>query len=137
MGLAAVVAVYLVLLGQRGLVMIASGRPAGMALGVGVLIVPLLCAWAVVRELRFGAATERLAHELDSSGGLPVDDLPRTPSGRVVREAADGLFELYRAQADAAPDDWASWFRLACAYDVAGDRRRARAAMRHAVDLHG
>lgn len=137
MGLAAVVAVYLVLLGQRGLVMVASGRPVGMALGVGVLIVPLLCAWAVVRELRFGAATERLAQELDSSGGLPVDDLPRTPSGRVVREAADGLFERYRAQADAAPDDWASWFRLACAYDVAGDRKRARAAMRHAVDLHG
>jgi Flp pilus assembly protein TadD len=39
-------------------------------------------------------------------------------------------------QAQARPDDWAAWFRLGTAYDAAGDRRRARAAVRHALQLH-
>jgi Flp pilus assembly protein TadD len=42
-----------------------------------------------------------------------------------------------RAQAEAAPEDWRSWYRLALAYDAAGDRTRARAAARHALALHG
>ena len=39
------------------------------------------------------------------------------------------------AEAEAAPEDWRSWFRLSCAYDAAGDRKRARASMRDAVKL--
>jgi hypothetical protein len=136
-GLAVVAGVYFVLLGGRGVAMIASGRPVGVLLGAGVLLVPLLCAWSVLRELRFGRATEVLARELEAEGGLPVDDLPRTPGGRVQRAAADEAFARYQAETAAAPRDWRSWFRLACAYDVAGDRRRARSAMRHAIDLHG
>ena len=136
-GRAAVLIVYLAVLGSRGVALIASGRPVGVLLGLGVLAVPAVCAWALLRELRFGRATEALARELEAEGGLPVDDLPRRPSGRIERAAADEAFTRYRAETDAAPDDWRSWFRLACAYDMAGDRRRARSAMRHAVDLHG
>ena len=134
--LVVVVAFYLVALGGRGWVLLTSGEPVGAALGAGVLLVPVLCGWAVWREVVFGVRTEALARTLADEGGLPVDDLPRTPSGRVERGAADAAFATYRAQADDAPQDWRSWFRLACAYDVAGDRRRARAAMRHAVRLH-
>jgi hypothetical protein len=134
--LAALVVVYLVALGWRGVVLLGSGSAVGVTLGVGLLVLPLVGAWAVLRELRFGRATQRLADELAASGGLPVDDLPRRPSGRVERSAADALYARHRAEVDAAPDDWGAWFRLACAYDVAGDRRRARAAMRHAVSLH-
>jgi uncharacterized membrane protein YccC len=136
-GLAAVLVGYLVVLGGRGVALIGSGRPVGVLLGLGVLVVPAVCAWAVWRELRFGHATQVLARELDAEGGLLVDDLPRRPSGRVQRAAADEAFARYRAEADAAPQDWRAWFRLACAYDMAGDRRRARSAMRYAVDLHG
>lgn len=135
--LAAVVALYLVAIGWRGVLLLGSGEPVGVALGVGLLVLPLVGAWAVVRELRFGRDTERLAAELDAVGGLPVDDLPRRPSGRVERAAADALYARFRAEVDQAPQDWAAWFRLSCAYDVAGDRKRARAAMRHAIDLHG
>ncbi|MFP5313070.1 MAG: hypothetical protein ACLGH7_11835, partial [Actinomycetes bacterium] len=71
----------------------------------------------------------------EAEGGLPVDELPRTPGGRIVRAAADAEFEKYRAEAEAAPGDWRSWFRLSCAYDAAGDRKRARASMRDAVKL--
>lgn len=134
--LAGVAGLYFVALGQRGWLLLTSGSVVGALLGVAVLLVPLLCAWAVVRELLFGRATQRLARELEASGGLPVDDLPRSPGGRVDRAAADQAFSRYRAETDQAPSDWRAWFRLACAYDVSGDRRRARSAMRHAIDLH-
>jgi len=127
---------YAVTIGWRGLLLIGSGRPAAVALGIGVLLLPLLSAWAVARELSFGRASERLARELAAEGGLVVDDLPRRPSGRVDRAAADAAFEPLRLQTEQAPHDWRTWYRLATAYDAAGDRRRARAAVRRAVALH-
>ena len=36
---------------------------------------------------------------------------------------------------DRTVEDWRAWFRLALAYDAAGDRKRARRAMRDAVAL--
>jgi hypothetical protein len=78
-----------------------------------------------------------MARELDAEGGLPdTSGLPRRPSGRVDRGAADEWFEERRAEVEAAPDDWRAWYRLAHAYDVAGDRTRARETMRKAIDLH-
>ncbi|NUS52312.1 MAG: hypothetical protein HOQ22_14885, partial [Nocardioidaceae bacterium] len=47
------------------------------------------------------------------------------------------LFERMRREAELRPDDWQAWYRLALAYDAAGDRTRARAAARHAIALHG
>ena len=135
--LVALCLLYAVLVGQRGWLLVTSGEPVGVALGVALLVVPVLVGAAVLREVRFGAETERMARVLEVEDGLPVDDLPRTPGGRVVRAAADEAFVRYQAEADAAPDDWRSWFRLSCAYDAAGDRRRARAAMRQAARMHG
>jgi len=42
-----------------------------------------------------------------------------------------------QAETEAAPGDWRAWFRLALAYETAGDRTRARGAARHAIALHG
>ena len=67
---------------------------------------------------------------------LDVSDLPRLPSGRIQRDAADALFHTVRAELDADPDNWGRWYRLARAYDYAGDRARARETMRRAVALH-
>ncbi|SDQ77212.1 hypothetical protein [Quadrisphaera sp. DSM 44207] len=134
--LLAALLLYLLLLGQRGWLLIASGQgPVPVLFGLGVLLLPLLVAWAVLRELVFGVRTEAMARELDAAGRLPVDDLPRTPSGRVQRAAADAAFARYRAETEADPQDWGGWFRLGCAYDAAGDRRRARRALRHASAL--
>ncbi|MFP5334707.1 MAG: tetratricopeptide repeat protein [Actinomycetes bacterium] len=135
--LAAAVAFYLVLLGQRSWVLLTSGEPGAVVLGVGVLVLPVLVAWAVWREIRFGRATERMARALDAEGLLPAEELATTPGGRVDRAAADAVFGRYREAVEAAPEDWRAWFRLAWAYDTAGDRRRARAAMRRAVSLFG
>jgi hypothetical protein len=134
--LVAVLAVYLGLVGWRGVLLVRTGDAVGVGLGLAVIVLPAVAAVVVAREVRFGLATQRMARELDAVGGLPVDDLPRRPSGRVVREAADLAFESRRADVEAAPGDWRVWYRLALAYDDAGDRRRAREAMRHAARLH-
>jgi hypothetical protein len=39
------------------------------------------------------------------------------------------------AQVAASPQDPAAWFAVSLAYDAGADRKRARAAMRHAVAL--
>ena len=126
---------YLVVSLQRSVLLLTDQNLVAKALGLAYLMLPIVGAWALVRELLFGARTERMAKVLEAEGGLPEDTLPRTPGGRIVREAADLEFEKYRAEAEAAPGDWRSWFRLSCAYDAAGDRKRARASMRDAVRL--
>ncbi|WUJ68905.1 hypothetical protein OG809_27815 [Kribbella soli] len=134
--LAVVFVAYAVLLGWRGVLLIGTGEPVAIVLGIAVLVIPLLGAYLVWRELQFGRQTEVLARELEASGGLPVDDLPRRPSGRIDRAAADEAFGKYKAEAEAAPEDWRVWFRLSTAYDAAGDRKRARATMRAAISQH-
>lgn len=126
---------YLVVSFQRSVLLMSDPNPVAKAIGVAYLLLPVIGAWALVRELLFGARTERMAKILEAEGGLPEDNLPRTPAGRIIREAADLEFEKYRTETEAAPEDWRSWFRLSCAYDAAGDRKRARASMRDAVRL--
>ncbi|MDT8914815.1 hypothetical protein [Amycolatopsis sp. PS_44_ISF1] len=134
--LTAALVVYLVLLADRAVALFATGSPAGVALGVGVFLLPLLGVWIIVVTWRSGVQIQRLSRRLDEEGGLPdVSDLPRRPSGRVDRDAADAWFEGRRAEVEQNSGDWRAWYRLAYAYDVAGDRRRARATMRKAVDL--
>lgn len=126
---------YLVVSLQRSILLLTDSNLAAKAIGAAYLVLPIVGAWALIRELMFGARTEKMARILEAEGGLPVDNLPRTPAGRIIRAAADQEFEKYKAEAEAAPDDWRSWFRLSCAYDAAGDRKRARASMRDAGRL--
>ncbi len=55
--------------------------------------------------------------------------------GRPDRDAADREYELRKGEVEEAPDDWRCWYRLALAYGDAGDSKRGRAAMRHAIAL--
>jgi hypothetical protein len=134
--LAALCGFYLVFIAQRSWVLVTSGEPVAVVLGAALIVLPVIGAWVVVRELQFGARTTELGRALAASGGLPEDDLPRTPGGRVEREAADVRFAQRQQEVEADPDDWGAWFRLAVAYDDAGDRRRARSAMRTAIDQY-
>ncbi|GAA1031705.1 MULTISPECIES: tetratricopeptide repeat protein [Amycolatopsis] len=132
----AALVVYLVLLADRAVALLATGTPAGIALGIGVFLLPLLGVWIVVVTWRSGMQIQRLSRQLDAEGGLPdVSDLPRRPSGRVDRDAADAWFDERRAEVEADQENWRPWYRLAYAYDIAGDRRRARATMRKAIEL--
>lgn len=134
--LTAALVVYLVLLADRALALFRSGTAAGIALGAGVLLLPILGIWIIVVTWRNGLQVQRLSRRLDAEGLLPdVSDLPRRPSGRVDRDAADAWFQERRAEVEADQENWRVWYRLAYAYDIAGDRRRARETMRKAVEL--
>lgn len=126
---------YLVIMMQRAILLLGDPDWIAKLLGVSYFVIPFVAGWALISEVLFGARTEQMAKILESEGGLPVDNLPRTPGGRIVRAAADAEFGKYQAEAEAAPGDWRSWFRLSCAYDAAGDRKRARKAMRDAIAL--
>ncbi|MDV6012150.1 hypothetical protein F8178_06600 [Haloechinothrix sp. LS1_15] len=132
----AALGLYVVLLAGRGIELVRTGETAAVLLGAGVLLLPLIGIWAAVATWRSGLRVQRLARTLAAEGGLPdVSELPRRPSGRIDRDAADGWFEQRRAEVVEDPTNWRCWYRLAYAYDIAGDRRRARETMRRALEL--
>lgn len=106
------------------------------ALGVGTLLLVAIGVWFLYHAISFGVRTERLGKILQAEDQLPEDTVERSPGGRPNRTQADEQFERFRVQAEAAPGDWRSWYRLAYAYDVAGDRARARKTMKRAIDMH-
>lgn len=127
---------YFVLLGQRGIALIQDGRAVPVVLGIAVLVLPLLGVWMVVATIRSGLSHQHLARRIHDEGlELDVADLPRRPSGRIERDAADALFAQVKQEWESDPDNWRSSYRLARAYDYAGDRGRARETMRRAVAL--
>ncbi len=129
-------AVYFWMLGRIAMAFITSGRPAAIALGLALLIMPLIGIWVMVSTVRAGLAHQRLARIAREEGmELDVSSLPRMPSGRIQRDAADALFATVRGELDDDPDNWRRWYRLARAYDYAGDRSRAREAMKKAVEM--
>ncbi len=131
-------AVYFALIGYRGVYLISQHQWTLKVLGAAVLVLPLIGIWVVVAEIRFGLASERLARRLRESGAAAdLPELPRLPSGRPDRKAADAWFDQQRAVVERAPEDWRGWFRLAQAYDLAGDRKRARSALRTAISKAG
>ena len=133
--MAALLALYLIFAVRYGLILIGVGQPVAVAIGVALLVLPIVGAWAMVSEILFAVRADRLAKRLEEEGGMPSEQVPVSASGRVDRAAADALFPSYRAAVDAEPESWRAWFRLALAYDASGDRRRARWATRTAIKL--
>jgi hypothetical protein len=132
--------VYFLMLGRIAMAFITSGRPAAIGLGLALMGLPLIGIWVMLSTLRAGLAHQRLARIAKEEGmELDVSTLPRMPSGRIERDAADALFTTVRDELNADPENWLRWYRLARAYDYAGDRSRARETMRKAVDMqeHG
>lgn len=135
--LVAVLVVYFVFIIRRAIDLIEAGGAVPIGLGIGVLLLPVIGVIVVAQELRFGVAAGRLTRRWHEDGEPVEPDLPRRPSGRVDRPAADAWFETVRGQVEADPEDWRGWYTLGRAYDLAGDRRRARAALRRAIELAG
>ncbi|MFJ9926651.1 MULTISPECIES: tetratricopeptide repeat protein [Streptomyces] len=133
---AAVLVFYFVLVGSRGVLLIETGTVLTVTFGVAVLILPVIGLWFLWKNTQFVRRANQLAAELDAEGGLPVDELRRTPGGRIDRDSADEVFAKRKAETESAPDDWRCWFRLAVAYHDARDTPRARKAMQRAIALH-
>ena len=132
--MAVLLAIYLALVGWRAVQFVATGEPVAVAMGIALIVLPIIAAWAIWRELMFGVRSQALVRRLEGEGALELG-IPHRPSGRPDRSAADAAFSRFRAAAEAEPDSWRAWLRLGLAYDAAGDRRRARGAVRRAITL--
>lgn len=131
--MAALLALYLVASIILALGFFASGVAVGIIMGVALMVLPLMGFWMLWRELQFGWQSERLVGELADEGLLL--ELPAAANGPEFRRYADEAFPALQDQVIAAPESWQAWLRLALGYDAAGDRKRARAAARRAIEL--
>lgn len=126
---------YFVLTGQWSYLYLTSGEPVGIAMGVALIVLPLIGAWALIREIQFGISADRLGTTLDAEGGMPAAETELTPSGRLAKDDAEPLVQRYTAEADAAEGDWRARYRLGVVQDAAGRRKDARASIREAIRL--
>lgn len=138
LGVAAItllLAIYLAFTVRQSWLLVIGGDPVTVAMGIALIVLPILAAVFIARELLFGVQAERLLRRMIDEDALPADDLPRRPSGAPDRAAADAEFPRWQAEVTAAPQDWHAWYRLGLAYKASGDTKRARAAVRQAIKL--
>jgi cytochrome c-type biogenesis protein CcmH/NrfG len=127
--------VYLTLVTERSIALATSSEPIAIALGSMMLVLPLVAAWGIFLELRFGLKIEKIGDLLKKENSWPRFDFVLRPSGRPTKESAEEVFEGYRELVEQDESNWKAWFALGLAYDAAGDRARARRAMRTAITL--
>lgn len=133
--MSALVVVYLVLVADRSLALIGSGEPIGIAIGSLMILLPALAFWGIFMELRFGLKIEKLGEQLKRENAWPQFLFELRPSGRPTKDSAQEVFEEFRQKVESDESNWKAWFALGLAYDAAGDRARARKAMRQAISL--
>ena len=132
--MAALVLVYVVLLGRQGYLFFMQDEPVGKVMGFFILVLPAFGFWGIFRELKFGLNVEKLGRTLEDEKGWPSFEFSIRPSGRAVKSEALLEFEKFRVAAEADPENWRKWFALGLIYDACGDRKRARMAMRKAIE---
>ncbi|KQR45271.1 hypothetical protein ASF87_13530 [Microbacterium sp. Leaf161] len=131
--MAAALLVYLAVSVWLAVMFFAVATPVSIGMGVALIVLAPIGAWALVREMQFGFAADRLGRALDAEGGMPEAESELTPSGRIARADADPLIARYAEEADAAPADWRARYRLGVVQDAAGRRKDARASIREAI----
>ncbi len=133
--MAAALLVYLAVAIWLAVMFISVGTPVSIGMGITLLVLAPIGAWALVREMMFGFGADRLGRILDAEGGMPPVETELTPSGRIARADADPLIARYASVADEAADDWRARYRLGVVQDAAGRRKDARASIREAIRL--
>lgn len=133
-GILLLFALYIGMTFTQAIRLLETGELIAQIMGIAILVIPALCVWILIREVLFGLRTEKMGKALAASGELP-EDLPRMPSGRFVRSAADADFPNHQRDVEENPESWKSWYRLALAYEACGDKPRARKSMRTAIDF--
>ncbi|PRB19083.1 hypothetical protein [Microbacterium sp. MYb62] len=133
--MAAALLVYLAVAIWLAVMFISVGTAISIGMGITLLVLAPIGAWALIREMMFGFGADRLGRLLDAEGGMPPVETELTPSGRIARADADPLIARYTAEAEAAVDDWRARYRLGVVQDAAGRRKDARASIREAIRL--
>lgn len=127
--------IYTGLLANTGITLLLIDEPVAKIMGSLILVFPIFSVWVTIREFLFGVQIEKLAATIERDGNWPHFDFELRPSGRPTRESADKVFESFASETRKNPTSELAWFSLGLAYDAAGDRSRARQAMRKALAL--
>jgi tetratricopeptide (TPR) repeat protein len=133
--MAALTLIYALVLTNTAITLLSVDEPVANAMGALIFVFPVFAVWMVIREFSFGIRVERYATKIETEGMWPQFAFEFRPSGRPTRDSADRVFESYAKAAKANPESALAWFSLGLAYDAAGDRPRARKAMRKALAL--
>lgn len=127
--------IYVALLANTGITLLVLDEPVARVMGALILVFPAFAIWVTIREFSFGFKIEKLATKIEREGEWPHFAFELRPSGRPTRESADRVFASFAKNAEESPESALAWFSLGLAYDAAGDRPRARKAMRKALAL--
>lgn len=133
--MAAALLAYLAVAVWLAVMFLTVGTPVSIGMGIALIVLAPVGAWALIREMQFGFAADRLGRRLEAEGGMPPVETELTPSGRIARADADPLVARYTAEADADATDWRARYRLGVVQDAAGRRKDARASIRQAIRL--
>jgi len=124
--LSLILSVYLFFAASRGLDLLRAEDSGVKALGLAVLILPLLGVIVVIREIRFGRTSYQMGQTINESY-LPMSDL--TDDEKKIN------LDQVIARAKNELTSWQAWYSVALAYDLLNERKLAREAMRHSVEL--
>jgi tetratricopeptide (TPR) repeat protein len=127
----ALAVVYVLLLGQKAILLMLDADFVAKAMGLALLVLPLVAAWAILTEVKFGVDAEKLA----KANSLPQLQLELRPSGRATKASAELEFERIKGLVSEDLENWELWFRLGECYDASGDRKLARKSIRKAIKL--
>ena len=125
---------YVLTLLGRGIILLQEPSLIAIAMGLAILVLPLVALWALFAELQFGLKAQRLSRRLIALN-IPGLDLELRASGRATKESASKELERIQDAVTKDPENWSLWFQLGEAQDAAGERKNARAAIRKAILL--
>ena len=123
LGMAVLLALYLVLITFYAVRLVTDTLPIVRGIGWALIVLPLLGAWALAVELRFGVRAERLARLLEAEGGIPREGQVGHGEAGAEGEDRDAVFARYADDVREHPESWQQWFRLGLAYDASRDRQ--------------
>ncbi len=133
--MAACLVLYFLVAGQQAFLLIGTGEAIAVTMGIALLVLPLIGAWAVAREIQFGVSADRLGRRLDAEGGMPQAESELTPTGKLAKGDADQIVARYESALADQPQEWRAQYRLGVVLDAAGRRKDARARIREAIRL--
>ncbi len=125
---------YVLTLLGRGIILLQEPSLIAIAMGLAILVLPLVALWALFAELQFGLKAQRLSSRLIALD-IPGLDLDLRASGRATKDSANKELERIQDAVTKDPKNWSLWFQLGEAHDAAGERKNARAAIRQAIQL--
>ena len=125
---------YVLTLLGRGIILLQEPSLIAIAMGLAILVLPLVALWALFAELQFGLKAQRLSRRFIALD-IPGLDLDLRASGRATKDSANKELERIQDAVTKDPKNWSLWFQLGEAHDAAGERKNARAAIRKAIQL--